>query len=206
MWNGLYKYWQGGKWWEFGFTFCVTVSLCLLQIFIRPCFTWRRDLNGQSLTSISLINTCLHQQTQCMIWTTSTRETHTVAKGILDSSANDYSVVQLISGAEMVNFRLGATVMSWIPWVVKVTCAAELAAEGLSQMMQAVRVSILPQVNDHLLQERLKRWYPEWQFTFRKFSPIKGFLFNESLLLHSEWFMAGFKMYCFDYAYTLWTP
>lgn len=61
------------------------------------------------------------------------------------------------------------------------------------------------QVNDHLLQERLKRWYPEWQFTFRKFSPIKGFLFNESLPLHSEWFMAGFKMYCFDYACTLWT-
>lgn len=149
-----------------------------------------------------------------------------MAEEISGLSANGYSEVQLLatsSGAEMLNFRLGGTVVGWVPWVVKVVCAAESAAEGSSQlgglwpisgiaesvqqsrMIRAVSVPILLQVNDHLLQERLKRWYPEWQFTFRKFSPIKGFLFNESLLLHSEWFMAGFKMYCFDYAYTLWT-
>lgn len=40
---------------------------------------------------------------------------------------------------------------------------------------------------------RCKRWCPERQFTFRKFSAMEHFLFNESLLLHSEWFMKGFK-------------
>ena len=105
-----------------------------------------------------------------------------MAKEILGLSANGYSVVQLTatsSGAERLNFRLGATVMGWVPWVVKVVCAAESAAEGFSRlgglwpisgiaevvqqsrMIRAVRVPILPQVNDHLLQERLKRWYPE---------------------------------------------
>lgn len=70
---------------------------------------------------------------------------------------------------------------------------------------QLVSMSVLPQVNDRLLQERCKGWYPKWQFTFRKFSAIKHFLCNESFPLHREWFMTGFKMYCFDYAYTLWT-
>lgn len=60
-----------------------------------------------------------------------------MAEEILGLSANGYSVVQLLatsSGAEMLHFRLGGTVVGWVPWVVKVVCAAESAAEGLSQL------------------------------------------------------------------------
>lgn len=123
----------------------------------------------------------------------------------------------------MLNFRLGAAVMGWSPgwwrcsvllhrlkkawagWGISDLSAGSLRVVQQSWMVWAVGVSILAQVNDHLLQERCKRRYPEWQFTFKKFKAIKHILFNKSLLLHSEWFTAGFKMYCFGCAYTFWT-
>lgn len=60
-----------------------------------------------------------------------------IAKEILGVSANGYSVVQLGAtwlGAEMLNFGLGATGQGWVHWMVKMVCAAESAAEGLSRL------------------------------------------------------------------------
>lgn len=102
-----------------------------------------------------------------------------MAKEILGLSANGYSVVQAratSSGAEMLDFGLGQGYSGRLsPLGGGGVCAAEGLTRlwGLwpisriskvvqqSRMIRAVRVPILPRVNDHLVQERLKRWYPE---------------------------------------------
>lgn len=57
-----------------------------------------------------------------------------MAKEMLGLSANGYAVVQLGaagSGAEMLNFRLGAAVMGWVPWPVKVVLCCGIGSRGL---------------------------------------------------------------------------
>lgn len=126
-----------------------------------------------------------------------------MVKDIVGLSSNGYSVVQfVVTRCWNAEFQAGSHGDGQIPWrwwrgsVLLHRLQRAWAGWGIldpsTGSLRVVSVSILPQINDCLLQERCKGWYPKWQLTFRKFSAIKHFVFNESLLSRSEWFMTGF--------------
>lgn len=139
-----------------------------------------------------------------------------MVKDIVGLSANGSSVVQfVVTRCWNAEFQAGSHGDGQVPWVMKVLCAAASTAEGLSWLgdLGPIRGVAEGGVSAHPATKLMTVCYKKGarggiqsDRSHSGSSQQLSTCFLMKVYFHTVndlW--QGFKMYCFDYAYTLWT-